>query len=286
MNRIVVLVCVFLTTQVFVFAQMSFDVASVKPMAVNADEPIGASFAVQPGARLVATGATLKDLVAYAFDAQWFQVEDGPDWVDEARFDITARAPNPDTSRREIRAMLQSLLADRFKLRTKWETRTLPVYELMTAADDRRLGSGLRPAKVDCTAVLDARAVLDISRVAPEQAACQPEGKFVAGPKTTTMVLVRKGVTLPLLARMLTALTRRTVIDRTGLAGAYDVDLTYAPENVIYVVKGGPIQTAGAPGEGLSIFTAVREQLGLKLESARGPSEVLVIESAARPELD
>lgn len=285
MRRALIGSLVLLAASASAFAQVSFEVASVKRMVANPDEPLGASFTVQPGGRLVATGATLKDLVAYAFDAQWFQIEGGPEWVADAKFDIIAQASDPDASRRDLRAMGQSLLVTRFKLQLKRETRMLPVYDLMRAADDRRLGPGLRPATIDCTAVLDARAVLDISRMAPEHAACQPEGKFVAGP-TTSMVMVRKGVTMPMLARMLTALARRTVLDRTGLAGAYDVDLTYSPENVVYVVKGGPVQTAGAPGEGLSLFTAVREQLGLKLESARGPSEVVVIESAAMPTPD
>jgi uncharacterized protein (TIGR03435 family) len=285
MSRILILSCALLITATGAYAQASFEVASVKPMGANGDEPMGASFRIEPGSRLLATGATLRDLVTYAFEVQHFQLEGGEDWMSSSRFDVTARAADGTASHRQIRGMLQSLLADRFRLRVRRDTRTLPVYELMVAANDRRLGPGLRPATGDCTAALDGRAVLDISRVAPEHVACQPEGKFVAGP-TTTMAFVRKGVTMPLLARMLTSLARRAVIDRTGLAGAYDFELTYSPENVIYVVKGGPIQTAGATGDGLSLFTALREQLGLELESGRGPSDVLAIEGAQPPEPD
>lgn len=285
MTRTLPFCCVLMLAAAVASAQVPFEVASVKPTLAKGDEALGASFSVQPGGRLVATSATLRDLVAYAYDSQWFQIEGGPDWAADAKFDISARSQNLDATQRELRSMLRSLLVTRFKLQAKPETRALPVYELIVATGNGRLGPGLRRANVDCTDVLDARAVLDLSRVAPEREACQPEGRFIAGP-TTSMELVRKGVTMQVLARMLTALARRTVIDRTGLTGAYDFELTYSPENVIYVVQGGPIQTAGSPGDGLSIFTAVREQLGLRLTSARGPGEVLVIESAMRPEPD
>jgi uncharacterized protein (TIGR03435 family) len=90
---------------------------------------------------------------------------------------------------------------------------------------------------------------------------------------------------MPQLAATLTAFAGRAVLDRTGLAGTYDIELTFSPEITLFVVEGGPVQVA-PQRDGMSLATAVSEQLGLRLQSARGTVEVVVIDSAARPTTD
>lgn len=284
MNRIVVLACVVLTTQVFAFAQASFEVASVKPHTPNADEPFG-SIEILPGGRLMATGVPLRELVRFAYGLQEFQIDGGEEWTSSSRFDVSAKVSDGATGARQMRLMLRSLLQERFKLRVRSETRTLAVYELLTTSRDGRLGPQLKPSAIDCSSVLDGREIFDMSPV-DGNAECRPGGKSVFGPTGATIVLVRKGMPMPLLARLLTSSAGRTVLDRTGLSGTYDVELSYSPPVAFYATRSEGIKVANDQGAGTPIFTAVREQLGLRLESGRGPSEVLVIESAARPEPD
>ena len=91
---------------------------------------------------------------------------------------------------------------------------------------------------------------------------------------------------MPLLARMLTGFARRPVLDKTGLTGTYDVALSFSPESVIYVTRETGVREGGTPADGMSLSTALRDHLGLRLESARSPGEVLVIERAQRPTVD
>jgi uncharacterized protein (TIGR03435 family) len=284
MPRISLVVCVLFVTSGASTAQTvkpTFEVASVKPTVQDSNEPIGASFNVEPGGRLRATGATLRDLVKFAYDLQEFQLEGGTAWMASSRFDVTARADS-EASRRELRAMLQSLLRDRFKLSVRRESRTLPVYELVTAGKEARGGAALRRSMLDCTRVLDGRETLDVSEVNAGQTACQPRGKFVFGPAGATMTFERKGMTMELLARLVMPFVRRPVIDQTGLAGTFDIELTFSPENALFNTRETGLQAA-PPAEGMSIQTALGEQLGLRLESARRPSEMWVIESAQQP---
>ena len=267
---------------VAVSAQPAFEVASVKLHIPNADEPFG-SVDVQPGGRVVASGATLRQLVVFAYDLQDFQLASGgPEWVSSTRFDINAKAEDGTFSTTALRQRLKSLLIDRFELRTRAETRTGPVYHLTVAS---RLGKQLQPSKIDCTPLFQERAVFDISPVPSDQAPCQPAGKFVFGPAGASMTFVRNGMPMPQLARLLMTFVRRPVLDRTGLAGTYDFELTFSPDNAFFATRESGIQAA-PQADGMSISTALREQLGLRLESAEGPVEVLVIERAELPDPD
>lgn len=235
---------------------VAFDVASVKPSSPNPEEPF-LNIEVQPGGRLIAANATLRDLVRFAYDLQDFQVDGGPGWMSSSKFDISARAPNGIAGQREIRVMLRALLADRFRLRAHTETRTVPVYELTVSARDGRLGPQLRPSMMDCAAQ-------------PADDVCRPRDKFVAGAAGATRTFVRNGLRMAQLAALLMPVVRRTVIDKTGLTETYDVELTYSPESVVFILPGAAAQTAGQV-DGLSVVTAVAEQLGLRLEAGRGP---------------
>jgi uncharacterized protein (TIGR03435 family) len=220
--------------------------------------PVGASFNIGPGGRLTASGATLRDLVVRAYDAQDFQVVGGEPWVSRAR----------------------SLLQERFGLTVHRETRNLPIFALVLASQpDLRL----RKSTHDCRGVLEDRDPLDVSEVSGELAGCQPKTTFVAGAGGSQISFARPGMSIRQLASLIMPFAKRTVIDRTGLKGTYDIELTFSFDP-FFVTQSG-IQQAPQT-EGMSLATALREQLGLKLESTRGPSEVVVIDAAHQPSPD
>lgn len=225
---------------------------------------------VQPGGRFNAINMTLWQLlsIAYPVDGRFrdeIQLTGGPAWVKSDRFDIVAKAegsPTLDTNKpgttatdtdrtavERIRVMLRRLLAERFTLRVHNEMRELPTYELVLGRRDGSFGPDLRRSAGDC-----ARDCGSIRRTGP----------------TTTVGL---GVSAGSLAHTMSGWVGRTVVDKTGIAGPIDFTLAWAP-------AGSTDSTAP------SIFTAVQEQLGLKLEPARGPVDVLVIDSAEKPTPD
>jgi uncharacterized protein (TIGR03435 family) len=237
-------------------APLSFDAVSIK---INRSGAQGGTSRGQPG-RYVGVNVTLMRLIRLAYrPIQEF--DGGPDWKDRDHFDVEA-ATSANPSQAEMLGMLRTLLADRFKLRAHTDTRALPVYELLVARADGRLGPSL-------------------TRVAE---ACPPPTSSGAPPIATESSPVRCGFTLQdgvlkgmgtlaSIASELTIAGRRTV-DRTGLAGVYSLDLRWSPDNL----AGLP---ADAPPE---IASAIREQLGLRLQPATAPTEVLVIDSAERPD--
>jgi len=237
-------------------APLSFDAVSIK---VNRSGEQGGSSRGQPG-RYVGVNVTLMRLVRLAYRPVE-EFDGGPDWKDRDRFDVEAvSSANP--SQPQMLAMLRGMLADRFKLRTHTETRTLPVYELSLGRPDGRLGSSL-------TRVADA---------CPPPA---PPGSPAAGAASESPIRcgftvgdgALKGMgTLTSIASELVLAGRHTV-DRTGLPGVYRIELRWSPDN-----------SAGLPDDAPpEIFTAVREQLGLRLQAATAPTEVVVIDSAERP---
>jgi uncharacterized protein (TIGR03435 family) len=179
--------------------------------------------------------------------------------------------------------MLQSLLAERFKLATHKDTRELPIYSLEVARSDGRLGPQLRPATVDCEAMIAAAR----ARGGPPPAPPAPGERPICGIRINPGRLSGGGFPLSQFAATLSQFVQRIVVDRTGLSGNFDVDLTWTPDQL---PQGGP--PPGAPPlppadpNGPSIYTAVQEQLGLKLESAKGPVDVLVIDRAESPTPD
>jgi uncharacterized protein (TIGR03435 family) len=251
-----------------------FEAASVKP---NTSGDPGGSFGGRPGGQLIITNYTLRNIVRNAYGLQDFQIVGGPDWFDSDRFDIVAKAAN-DAPPAQMIQMVRTLLAERFGLAVHTETRELPVYALVMARADGRRGPQLRPAAVDCAALLAAR-----GRGAPPTPA-QPGDRPVCGMRTVPGRMVAGGYALGDVARNLAPFAGRTVVDKTGLTGTFDLDLTWTPDQI----PQAPL-TPGAPpidANGPSIFTALQEQLGLKLDSQRGPVEVLVIDRAEKPRPD
>jgi len=258
-----------------------FEVASIKE---NTSGETRARMQTPPGGRFVATNAPLKGLIASAFlGAQPngpSRVLGGPAWIESARYDINAKATTtfrmgPDGPDPELLRMIRSLLEERFKLKARVETRELPVYELVLARSDRKLGPELRRSEAACEAAMRAggppppRGPLD----PPPCSAMRGPARIIAG-----------GIPMPQFAAMLTAVLGddgRTVVDKTGLEGRYAFTLAWTPEQM---PTGTP--PPGVPPidpNGPSFFTALPEQLGLKLVAAKGPVQVVVIDSIERP---
>jgi uncharacterized protein (TIGR03435 family) len=223
----------------------SFEVAVLKPS--SPDERL--MYRLLPGGRYLATGLSLKALIANAYSIPEFLVSGGPAWCDSDKFNIEATATNPlppwPDSQRELSLMLQSLLEDRFRLTSHRETRDQPVYELVV---DRR-GSKLITAKAN-----------------------EAAGFEVSPGRIHSMA-----VPLAYLATNLGYLLGRQVIDKTNLAGKYSYTVTYTPDASLSDTA--PMSDAAGP----SVFTAIRDQLGIRVVSAKAPVEVLVIDRAEKP---
>jgi uncharacterized protein (TIGR03435 family) len=267
----------------------AFEVVSVKR---NVDANARTSISSPPG-RYTATNVPLMVLVNSAYRLAPYQYVGMPGWADSERFDVAAKAP--DGARTDqTPVMLQSLLADRFKLVAHMETRDSPVYTLVMARADRRLGPQLTKSTTDCTAILAERQAAARSRGArpvpvpslvPGQ---RPVCNMRATSRQTASGALLSGysagnTTMTRLAEILRAQLRRHVVDRTRLEGEFDFDLEYAHERPPSAAPAGGAAPTAPIDEGPSIFTALEEQLGLKLEATRGPVEYLVIDRVERP---
>jgi uncharacterized protein (TIGR03435 family) len=219
--------------------QPEFEVASIKPHQGSVTVyGLGIS-----GQTVVETAATLTYLVKDAYYLRDEQVSGGPDWGRNQRYDIVAKAPGErEPTVEEARQMLQSLLADRFKLTVRREMPETSVYALVPAKG----GLKLKPSD---------------------------KKTGVLGQPSAVGRRMKGSVTMDFLARLLTDRAGRYVVDRTGLAGNYEIALEWTPDNFTPPDDTPP----------LSIFTAVQEQLGLKLEPTKAPVEKFIIEHAEMP---
>jgi len=260
---------------------LAFETASVKPNKSGAEERY---IRIDPsGASLTVVNLQLRALITFAYQIQSFQLEGGPDWIASERFDILGKPERavPGTGaifngQEPLKIMLRTLLADRFKLVMHKETKELPIFELVLARPDGKLGPQLRPAAVDCAARAAAAA-----RGTPPPASPGPPGPGSCGMNMNPVSVRGGGVTLAMLANILEGPAQRLVIDRTGLAGNWDLDVKYTPERS--QLPPGVEPPVPIDWNGPSLFTALEEQLGLKLRPARGPVEVLVIDSVQQP---
>jgi uncharacterized protein (TIGR03435 family) len=233
---------------------VSFDVASIH---INNTETDGHHHIISDPAEshFRTVNLALRDLIQFAYGLPDSQILGGPAWLGSDLFDIDAKSdPVADAelhalpteqARHEKQLMVQALLADRFELKVHQETRQLPVYALVVTKD----GPKFILSKVDGTTIDTGRARLHI-----------------AGSDDT----------IGILARELAQLLGRPVLNQTGLSGRYDLSLRWAPDDVA-------VSASSSPDLPPDIFTAIQEQLGLKLESTKGPVPVLVIDSVEKP---
>lgn len=259
---------------------LTFEVASVKPSPPRdpaaANSVFGNGFyRIPPVGTVVISNIPLRDIIARAYGIYMtldrYVLVGGPSDILSARFDITAKPPEGAASGTTL-AMLQNLLADRFKLKIRRETQQVPLYVLTVARADGTLGPELRPSEHDCTAIYAAgRSAKDPNppRDSRGRGLCWSNHDYGPG----TMGVRFAGPISALTTRSLQPWVRGPVVDRTGLMGNYEWTVTFSPE---------PLRAGDAP----PIDVAVREQLGLKLEREIGPYEVLVIDSVERPTPD
>jgi uncharacterized protein (TIGR03435 family) len=226
---------------------LAFEVASIKP---NTSGSPDWGMCCPGAGEFTAKNASLDRIVAYAFSVRDEQIIKPPSWTYTDRYDIVAKYPSTaERNLRETVAMLRGLLAERFNLQTHHETRELQVYALVLARRDRRLGPFLRPST---------------------QASPLVTAPGVAGAHAAP---------ISLLTLLLSGMVQRLVVDRTGLTGTYDYELHWTPE----ATAASEVSPAS---DNPSIFTAVEEQLGLKLQSTKAPVDVLVIDHVGKPTPD
>ena len=268
-----------------------FEVVSVKP----SKGPTGERG--QPGGRYTAT-RTVKFFIADAFffatPLAASRVIGGPDWIDSDLYEINGQAAtpwqrSPDGPPREVFLMIRSVLEQRFKLKTHMETREMPVYELVLARADGSLGPQLRPSTSGCDAII---AAFNAGTPPPPR---QPNEPPPCGAMRGPARVLAGGLPMAQFANMLTLVMAdangpaggsdaRLVIDKTGLSGRFAFTLAWTPEKI---PEGTP--PAGIPPidpNGPPLVTALQEQLGLKLQPARIPMDVVVIDSVERPTPD
>jgi len=251
----------------------TFEVVSIKR---SRSDETGGSMGFQPGGRFRSLNVPVDSMLTTAFSPDRPMLDSqviGPSWIASDRFDITAKAPSDLPSdvaslSKLMPAMLRALLEDRFKLKAHMETREDQIYALVMARSDGSLGPQLHRAAADCLTLAMARR---------ENPAAAPALPVQCGIHFDAGRLSGGSVDASSLASLLSGTVHRPVLDRTRLSGNFDFELQWS----------AGLQADSASGDlSPSIFTAVQEQLGLKLESTKGPVEVLVIDHVEHPTED
>jgi uncharacterized protein (TIGR03435 family) len=285
----------------------SFEVASVKPSGPSTG-PIAVPMILPQGGRITGRNLPLKLLIRTAYDVNDNQIVGGPDWDMSDKFDIQATAAfsaDPQTMSKELQAAIRALLADRFKLKFHVETRELSVSALVIARSDGRLGTDLKPSTSDCSKPNEEQvkqlesltsgnqsAALAVLKGEPVKCGVTPRMPTTPTPGTLpTIGMHGDGQSMEVLVQMLKQLTGRLIVDKTGLTGLYDFDIQIDMQTMLAAASNLGVNVPVAatnlpPSDGPSLLTALQEQLGLKLDSQRGPVEVLVIDSVEKPTPD
>jgi bla regulator protein BlaR1 len=224
--------------------KLEFEVASIKPNKSGVPQ-----IRIQKGQGYLGTNVTLRNLIQFAYQTGPDGLTGVPGWIDGERFDVAAKT-SADTTDEQRRRMMQSLLADRFKLTVHQETKEMPIYALVVAKNSPKL----QPSKAEETEFGGSR------------------GQFLC-----------QKVPMSMLAGQLRRLLGRPVHDETGLTGEYDFKLEWTPDEPPANAGTAEARTAPPDRTGPSIFTALQEQLGLRLESRKGVVAVLVVDRVERP---
>jgi uncharacterized protein (TIGR03435 family) len=230
----------------------SFEVASIKPSPPASPDRQIAGVQAPGGGRLNTFSASLRMLIMFAYNVKDFQVSGGPRWANSETYDIVAKGDG-NVTRPQLRLMLQALLKDRFKLALRHETKDAPIYELVVAKGGSKIQEDTASAR---------------QRIA----------------RTGAGTVIAQKASLAMFAELLGTITGRPVVDKTALPSTYSFKLDWTPE-VGERGLPGPARPDVVPPDsnGPSLFTALQEQLGLRLQSAKGPVESLVIEEAEKP---
>jgi uncharacterized protein (TIGR03435 family) len=261
-----------------VSATPGYEVASIKPNKSGNNTVMVRS----TSDRFSATGVTVRMLIENAYGVHDFQIQGAPEWLSSEKYDIEAKMDSAvaeqlqkldrDQRQETTKKMMQALLADRFQLKIHNDSKEMSVYALVVA----KSGLKMQAAKADDTYPNGFKG---------------PDGHGGAGMmfmEGNGGPVIGQGVPVSNLVRMLATQLGRTVVDKTGLTGNYDFTLKWAPDpgSPMFKGPGVPPAAADAPAPdagGPSLFTALQEQLGLKLESQKAPVEILVIDHVERP---
>jgi uncharacterized protein (TIGR03435 family) len=251
-----------------------FDVASVKPSAPG--QP-GTFIRTAPGGRLNINNMPLKEMIVMAWRIQPFQISGGPAWMDSAHYDISAK-PEDAAKRSDVPFMLQALLEDRFQLKFHRETKELSVYALVLSNKDGKLGPGLTQTKEgSCTQ-------MDPTKLPPAPEPGKLPMLGCGGMSMGPSIVKGAGIPIANLIPMLSRILGRTVLDKTQLNGNFDISMQWTPDEsqAPQFQPDGP-KPPPSDATGPTIFTALQEQLGLKLESQKGPVDMFVIDHVEKP---
>jgi uncharacterized protein (TIGR03435 family) len=252
-------------------ARPEFEVASVKP---NTSGTNMVNIRPPAGGRFTATNARLKMLIAIAYNVKNFEIFGGPAWINSDGYDVTAKAADSSIVLEQLRPLLQALLEDRFRLAVHRETKEVSLYALTIAKGGPKLPEAKEGG---CFPILP-------DKPPPPPLPGQPVPVMCGGFLRTPNLLQAGKVGMRELSGVLSDLVGRPVVDKTGFTGTFDVKLEFSPEGTALGAGGfGPPPDAGNPDNSHpSIFTALQEQLGLKLESQKGPDDILVIDHAEK----
>lgn len=237
-----------------------FEVAAIK---LNKSGTTTMKFPPPADGRFRATNFPLKALISFAYGVLGSQIYSAPDWVNSERFDVDARAAGAGITRAQYQQMLRSLLEERFKLATHMEARDLPVYELVPA----RTGSRLKAADPQACSTPGEK----------DGITC---GAFFTGQSS----LDGKSMSMTAFSNALGIVLGRPVADHTGLGGLFDIHLEFDPEGVNLGNGTSGLSSDAEKSDTTqpSIFSAIQQQLGLKLEARKVPAQVLVVDHLER----
>jgi uncharacterized protein (TIGR03435 family) len=262
-------------------ADATFDAASVK---LNRDGGSVAGLRRLPGGRFEATNIQLSTLISFAYQLQNYELQGAPSWADTDRWNVIAKmngdpppvspgAPDP------MMTATRALLAERFKLLVHQEMKDTDVYLLVKARADGRLGPGLQRSTFDCLGLQ--KSTDEAARGGPAPPNPNTPDHMVCGMRVSIGRVQFGGRPLSTFMNVLTTLTQRRVVDRTGLSGDWQFDISFAPPPAAPGIQ-PPIPDSNAA----SLFTVLQESLGLKLEAARVPMPVMVVDRVERPAQD
>jgi uncharacterized protein (TIGR03435 family) len=252
-----------------------FDVASIKPVAPGSRMITSRSL---PGGAVDLHNVTVEELIVNAWHIFPYQILGAPAWIRTAAYDISAK-PETAVKPGEVNLMLQALLKDRFELAMHHETRNLPIYALVIARKDGTLGPSLVESKEGGCAVR-----IPGNPPPPRPDPAKPATRWCGLLMMRPRKLSGAAVPIVALAEQFSLRLGRTVMDMTGLKGNYDIDLEWtADEGAFPFLEGSSDPVAPPDPQGQTILTALKEQLGLKIESRKASVEVIVIDHVERP---
>jgi uncharacterized protein (TIGR03435 family) len=265
----------------------AFDVISIKANRTNQGIPV---VAFQPGGRMIAGNVVVRQIIEVAYGLDAVQLLNAPDWTATERFAIEARTAD-DTPTDTIRLMLRAMLVDRFGFAAHQERRELPIYALTMARPDKRLGARLRPSGPECAPIRPPEGVPmppppppppgnGAGRIRLIFPTDEPLGRRCGAMTAPGWISARSITMEEFTRRQLSQVVRRPIVDETGLAGQFDLDIFFAPEGQGGALVGPP---PAAVSDAPALFTALQDDLGLKLDARRGPVDVLVVDRIERP---